>query len=351
MSTAKVAIITRTKNRTILLRRAIESVLAQSFADWHMVIVNDGGEPTEVDNLVAAYLLRAAGRITVIHHPVSKGMEAASNVGLKASQSEYVIIHDDDDSWDPAFLERSVETLEGCALPSVAGVVTHSIRVLETLADGQVMITHQEPFNDWLEAVTLNRMAATNLFPPISFMYKRSVLSEIGGYREDLPVRGDWEFNLRFLQAFDIVVLPELLALYHHRLEASSGDYGNTVIGAQGKHVLYDALLKNEFLRRDLKDEALGIGFFSNLYHGHEATHSQIGRLHHDISRLHEHLSAFDAHMNNRLDVIEQQLEQLIQRAQGLERRLEPSEGPLKRLLSRFTLRAKRKVADAERGG
>ena len=47
----KVAIITRTKNRCLLLRRAIESVLAQSFADWTHVIVNDGGNRYEVDLL------------------------------------------------------------------------------------------------------------------------------------------------------------------------------------------------------------------------------------------------------------------------------------------------------------
>ena len=49
----QVAVITRTKDRPILLRRAIESVLRQSFGEWVHVIINDGGNPSTVDFLVA----------------------------------------------------------------------------------------------------------------------------------------------------------------------------------------------------------------------------------------------------------------------------------------------------------
>ncbi|MGR9051111.1 MAG: glycosyltransferase family 2 protein [Gammaproteobacteria bacterium] len=99
-----VAIITRTKNRNILLRRAIESVLGQHFRNWLMVIVNDGGDAEAVDRLVAEYESQFRGRSKVIHNPNSLGMEAASNVGIKNSDSRYLVIHDDDDSWHPAFL-------------------------------------------------------------------------------------------------------------------------------------------------------------------------------------------------------------------------------------------------------
>ncbi len=44
MTTSSVTVITRTKNRTLLLERAIKSVLAQTREDWTHVIVNDGGD-------------------------------------------------------------------------------------------------------------------------------------------------------------------------------------------------------------------------------------------------------------------------------------------------------------------
>src|SRR5438445_225062 len=109
---AKVAVVMRTRNRPLLLRRAIGSVLAQTMADWEMIIVNDGGDGREVEGLVAAVSAHAAGRIRVVHHQRSLGMEAASNAGIAASESELLVTHDDDDSWEPAFLAECVGLLE-----------------------------------------------------------------------------------------------------------------------------------------------------------------------------------------------------------------------------------------------
>ncbi len=102
--TPVVGIVTRTKNRPVLLKRAIESVLFQTYPTWTMVIVNDGGDPAPIDALVDHYAARADGRIRVIHNPRSLGMEGASAVGLAALESELLTVHDDDDSWSPEFL-------------------------------------------------------------------------------------------------------------------------------------------------------------------------------------------------------------------------------------------------------
>ena len=60
MPQAAVAIITRTKDRPLLLRRAVESVLGQTHADWVHVIVNDGGDPAAVEQVVAPQAARSA---------------------------------------------------------------------------------------------------------------------------------------------------------------------------------------------------------------------------------------------------------------------------------------------------
>jgi glycosyltransferase involved in cell wall biosynthesis len=78
MNQARVAVITRTKNRAILLKRAIRSVLDQKYEDWTHVIVNDGGDAGEFS--VLAESGRIQGRVTVIDNP-SVGMEAASIPG------------------------------------------------------------------------------------------------------------------------------------------------------------------------------------------------------------------------------------------------------------------------------
>ena len=107
----KVAVITRTKNRTILLWRAFHSVLKQSFKDFIWIIVNDGGEKEGVDR-IATEARNNGIDVRVLHHEHSKGMEVASNAGIRSCESEYIIIHDDDDSWEYDFLEKTVKFLD-----------------------------------------------------------------------------------------------------------------------------------------------------------------------------------------------------------------------------------------------
>ncbi|MEM1589569.1 MAG: hypothetical protein QW175_04035, partial [Candidatus Bathyarchaeia archaeon] len=195
-------------------------------------------------------------------------MEAASNVGIRAIDSEYVVIHDDDDSWSPTFLEESVNALQGWRkrVPTVKGVVTHCARVVERIEGGVVWIEKVEPFNQHLEAglVRLDLLLHQNQWPPIAFLYKREVFEELGGYREDLPVLGDWDFNIRFLLKYDIAVHPVTLAFYHHRPTAG-GALANTVIGGVSLHKLYRQMLLNEWLRQDLCSGRFGIGAYVNL--------------------------------------------------------------------------------------
>jgi len=250
----EVAIITRTKDRPLLLHRAMDSVLKQTFKNWKHIIINDGGAPSTVDSIVARFQTDYAGRLTVHHQPVSRGMEAASNFGLAQSQSRYVVILDDDDSWHPDFLSRCVAVLRSPPLPNVRGVVCHSTRIDERIeSDGRIHEIRREPFNTWLEAIEIPRLCASNTFPPVSFVFERSLIDEVGPFDENLPVLGDWDFNLRAALAGEILVIPECLAFYHHRPDDPT-IYGNTITMHLDKHQLYRAYIINKWARAEYKD-------------------------------------------------------------------------------------------------
>jgi glycosyltransferase involved in cell wall biosynthesis len=262
--TPRVTVITRTKNRPALLGRAVRSVLDQTLKHWEMLIVNDGGEPSPVEQLVWSVAREAAGRIRILHNPTSLGMEAASNHGLDAASGDYVVIHDDDDSWSPTFLEMCVNHLDN-ADHIVGGVVTRSQKILERLDRGVVTEIGSEPYTPGLASITLMGMARANMFPPIAFLFRRSAAEKIGRFNAELPVLGDWEFNLRFLSHFDIDVIEATLANYHIRPETRSGIYSNTVVGGLNLHQKYDARLRNELLRQDFRKGQIGLGYLVNL--------------------------------------------------------------------------------------
>jgi len=257
----KVAVITRTKDRPILLWRAMTSIAQQTMKDYIWIIVNDGGEKDAVEKVSEAAKQQSID-LKVHHNRKSVGMEAASNIGIKISNSEFIVIHDDDDSWDPSFLEKTTHFLD--KKNNYFGVVTLTTQVLEDF-DGKCVIEKEfKAFNPWMQSIYLIDIVKQNIFPPISVIFRRKIFDTIGYYNEKLPVLGDWEFNLRFLERFDIGVIYEPLAFYHHR-ETLEGVYGNTVYDGVSKHIEYDAIIRNSLLRKDLGNSSFGLGMLVNL--------------------------------------------------------------------------------------
>lgn len=251
--TGSVAVITRTKNRPLLFRRAAESVARQSWKNIRWVVVNDGGETAPVREIIAAMGIDPT-RITLIDNATSVGMEAASNMGVRAVDSEFVVIHDDDDRWEPDFLRESIEFLKTprAAAADFEGVLSRAWRVSEQIDGDKVIIHGSEPYMPWVSEVSLAQMAVGNFFAPISFLYRRWVFDKIGGYDERLPVLGDWRFNLDFLMQANIGFLDRYLSHYHHRDMGDSsraGVYANSVVGGRSLHGQYFSVVTNRILR------------------------------------------------------------------------------------------------------
>ncbi|MBE3640539.1 glycosyltransferase family 2 protein [Mangrovicoccus algicola] len=249
-----VAIVTRTKDRPVLFERAMRSVAAQTWRNFHWVIVNDGGSRESVEEIIDRAPIDRR-RITLVSNDASVGMEAASNLGVRAVDTEFVVIHDDDDSWDPRFLERCVGFLESAPAQSAGfqGVLTRAWRVSEEIRDGRVTEHGRSPFNPWVNDVTLFQMAIGNFFAPISFVYRRSMFDAIGGYSEKLPVLGDWRFNIEFLARANIGFIDEYLSYYHHRDTGAAAEavYQNSVIGGRSVHAEYFPVVVNDLIRED----------------------------------------------------------------------------------------------------
>ena len=264
-----VGIVTRTKNRRVLLKRALESVLFQSYPHWRMVLVNDGGDRDDVDALVASYAGLSQDRVSVLHNARSLGMEGASKVGLAALATDLLIVHDDDDSWAPEFL--AVTTRELLRLqttyPAVQGVTTYANRVMETVNGNIVHTDSIAPFNAWVPPgfLSLDRMLASNFIPPISFLFSRAAYEDLGGVYEAIPYLGDWDFLIRFLSKYEVCMIPQYLAFYHWRSRSHSGVLANSVTDEIGRHKFYRQMLLNQWLRADFAAGRFGIGAYANL--------------------------------------------------------------------------------------
>ena len=270
----KVDIIMRTKDRLIFLERGIKSVISQSYKDWELCIVNDGGDSGDIKNLINKFT-NYSKQIKVINHKNSKGRWVAANAGIKATNGELVVIHDDDDTWHPDFLKKCVEKLqEPIGYGEIGGVVTKTQIICEKLKDTKIKLVKKKLWyyhHDNKPCISITDVAKTNQFPPICWVFYRKCFEKIGYFNEAFPVHGDWEFLLRFMANFDILFIEDVLAYYHIRIKGK-GSSGNTVTNLTHKHILYHDLIVNKYIREDIKNNKVGLGnilaqaeFFKNL--------------------------------------------------------------------------------------
>lgn len=247
----RVTVATRTKNRPILLARALESVANQRFDDYELVIVNDAGELAPVERLAKEKLDPTGINYRIVDNPESRGREAAMNIGFEGSTADYLILHDDDDSWHPDFLEKTVAYLD--EHPEAGGVGTRTAVIFESIHGEEVREHSRQILAEDLHEVTLRDILRANYVPPIALLFRRDVYEEIGPFDGALPVLADWEFTIRLLAAQPVGFIDgEPLAFWHHR-RGATGDLGNSVVVAANDHASYNERIRDEKLRDYLK--------------------------------------------------------------------------------------------------
>lgn len=194
-------------------KAAIESVIAQTFPDWTIVLVNDGSR----DDMSAAIEKTIASfndkRVTYVKQK-NKGLSAARNAGIRASNSPYVALLDSDDLWHPAKLALQVPFMD--ANPRVGVVHSGSNRLL---TDGTI-IPHDTKNDAALAKLDLEaaffKMARQNYVAGVnSILMRRSMLDQVGHFDENFESVEDKELYLRFmLNGHELVFLPGTVAIY-----------------------------------------------------------------------------------------------------------------------------------------
>lgn len=128
---ARTNIITRTKDRPVFLKRALESMAAQTSQDWHLILVDQGD--MDLTRSVLASVPAVSGKVTHIQGPPGIRIGAMANIGIRAGDAPFICLLDDDDTWHPEYMERMQSALLHRPLDRFAGVACHTLAVEEEL--------------------------------------------------------------------------------------------------------------------------------------------------------------------------------------------------------------------------
>ncbi len=194
-----------TYNRSSLLPKAIESVLAQTYPGWELIVVDDGS--TDNSREIVEAFIDKDSRIRYLFQE-NMGQGAARNAGIRGSYCKYIAFLDSDDEWLPEKLKRQVEVLEDHDEYDFCYTAENIVFEGENLRP----VVSRHDMNADLSFIKLAGIAVS---VPSSHLYRRSAVEKVGPFDEKRELIGlednDWSVRGHFLKGF---YLDEPLTVY-----------------------------------------------------------------------------------------------------------------------------------------
>lgn len=240
----KVTVFIPVYNREQYVGEAIESILAQTFSDFEILLVDDGSTDSSV-NRIRSY---SDPRIRLVCNERNLGIPKTRNKGVELARGQYMAMLDSDDRAYPSRLEKQVAFLDNH--PEYAQVGSWC-RMMDK--DGRLLkkIKRQPVLSDDIHAQFLFRCAMSNR----SIMARTAILQEYG-YRNDFPRCQDYELHVRLTKHYKVGNLPECLVygrIHPQQITGQTPDLGDEK--------------KQEIISTQLQE--LGVTFSPDDFHPH----------------------------------------------------------------------------------
>lgn len=196
----KVSVVIATYNRAHFIRAAIDSVLAQTFSDYEIVVVDDGSTDTTQE------VVKSYGNKVRYYYQRNQGKATAQNYAVAQAKGEYIALLDDDDVWFPNKLEIQMKVLEQD--PDLGFVCSESQLTDEK---GQ-LIRHWQKKQTSKE--TFESLYEENFIQHSTVVVRKRFLDMVGGLDTALKTTEDYDLWLRLAKVCKFKYIPMPLVEY-----------------------------------------------------------------------------------------------------------------------------------------
>jgi glycosyltransferase involved in cell wall biosynthesis len=200
-----VSVVVPVFNRQTLVRRALDSILSQTYRAIEVVVVDDGSSDHTAQ--VVGECAKRDGRVRLVRHDCNRGAPAARNTGISASEGSYVAFVDSDDEWLPPKLAKQMEVFQRG--PEAIGVVHCGYR--KQYEDGRPSEDFCFDLSGEVHAAILGNYGLQTS----TLLVKRDCFTIIGGFDERLRSCQDWDMCIRLAKHWLFDYVPEVLSIYH----------------------------------------------------------------------------------------------------------------------------------------
>jgi glycosyltransferase involved in cell wall biosynthesis len=205
-----VSIVIPTYNRSEFIVETLQSVYAQTYKDYEIIVVDDGSTDDTVEVIKNKF---PEARILQQEHKGGGGAEAR-NLGIQKARGEYIAFLDSDDIWFPEKLEIQMELLE--LNPNLMWVYSDA-QVFGSFTGDTMYLFSQ--LNSLHEGDVLERLLLGDFIPFFTLVVRRAIFHEVGSFWAT-PKGTDWDMCLRIAARFPVGVVR--LPLGRYRVHESS---------------------------------------------------------------------------------------------------------------------------------
>lgn len=201
---------------------ALESVAAQSYTRWEVVVVDDHAPEDGTATIVEAFAARVQQRVEFIRHEVNQGVSGARNTGIRAARGEFIAFLDPDDLFLPDHLRDAVNVLAGANAADVASGPVESFR-----DEPGRSWTHKAWLAGWRTDRFPHSLAVYNFLQPSATVVRRSALLAVGGFDTASEIQHieDYDLWIRLVQAgHRFAFLPRISARYRKHAGGATSD-------------------------------------------------------------------------------------------------------------------------------
>jgi glycosyltransferase involved in cell wall biosynthesis len=224
MTAPIVSVVMPVYNTEMYLADSIGSILAQTFAVWELICVDDGSSDRSLE--VLQRYERSDKRIRVVTRP-NTGVARARNGGMALARGRYIAVMDSDDVALPERLRRQVDYMECHPECVCLGAAVKWVGPdLMPIGDEPRSLDHAT-----IDCLTLAGSGSA-IRQPVA-MFRAEAIRGIGGYRDELTMHEETDLYLRLAEIGRLANLPDILLLYRQRL--GSANRTNYVLQEQYK--------------------------------------------------------------------------------------------------------------------
>jgi len=193
-------------NKENFVAATINSVLTQTFTDFEVIIVNDAS----TDKSLAVAQEFTDSRITMINHPLNKGLSASRNTGIRNAAAEYIAFLDADDLWKPKFLETIRQLITD--YPEAGLFAT---KYEQVYPENIIVPSFKLQLKNRTGVVNFYRSNLNEaIYYPSCLCARKVVFEKVGLYDEQINFGEDIDFNIRAHQFFKLAYCNEPLVSY-----------------------------------------------------------------------------------------------------------------------------------------